>query len=52
MLANADVKMLEEEEDESTDEQTEVDLEANKKKRIKQHDKTDALTSEQMNQVW
>ena len=48
MLANANVKELEEEEE---DEETEVDLEANRQKRIKKKDKTDTLTSEQMNQV-
>ena len=51
MLANANVKILEDEEDEDKDEQTDIDLEANRKKRIKKHDKTDTLTSEQMNQV-
>ena len=51
MLANADVKILEDEEDEEKDEQTDIDLEANRKKRVKKHDKTDTLTSEQMNQV-
>ena len=49
MLANANVKELEEEEEEGQD--TEVDLEANRQKRIKKKDKTDTLTSEQMNQV-
>ncbi len=51
MLANADVKILEDEEDEEKDEQTDIDLEANRKKRVKKHDKNDTLTSEQMNQV-
>lgn len=51
MLANADVKILEDEEDEEKDEQTDIDLEANRKKRVKKHDRTDTLTSEQMNQV-
>lgn len=52
MLANANVKILEDEEDEDKDEQTDIDLEANRKKRVKKHDKTDTLTSEQMNQVY
>ncbi|DBA92869.1 hypothetical protein WJX77_000511 [Trebouxia sp. C0004] len=51
MLANADVRILEDEEDEEKDEQTDIDLEANRKKRVKKHDKNDTLTSEQMNQV-
>lgn len=51
MLANADVKILEDEEDEEKDAQTDIDLEANRKKRVKKHDKNDTLTSEQMNQV-
>ena len=52
MLANANVKVLEdEEEDEDQDAQTDIDLEANRKKRIAKHDKNDTLTSEQMNQV-
>lgn len=52
MLANANIKTLEEAEDEEIDAQENIDLEANRKKRIKKHDKTDTLTSEQMNQVW
>ena len=51
MLANANIKTLEEAEDEEIDAQENIDLEANRKKRIKKHDKTDTLTSEQMNQV-
>lgn len=51
MLANADVKVLEDEENEDKDEQTDIDLEANRKKRTKKHDKTDTLTAEQMSQV-
>ena len=50
MLANANVKELEEEEEDNQD--TEVDLEANRQKRIRKKDKTDTLTSEQMNQVY
>lgn len=49
MLANANVKVLEDEEDE--DVETEVDLEANRQKRIKKKTENDTLTSEQMNQV-
>lgn len=49
MLANADIKVLEDEEDE--DQETEVDLEANRQKRIKKKTENDTLTSEQMNQV-
>lgn len=52
MLANANIKTLEEAEDEEIDAQENIDLEANRKKRIKKHDKTDTLTLEQMNQVW
>lgn len=52
MLANANIKTLEEAEDEEIDAQENIDLEANRKKRSKKHDKTDTLTSEQMNQVW
>ena len=52
MLANANIKTLEEAEDEEIDAQENIDLEANRKKRVKKHDKTDTLTSEQMNQVW
>ncbi len=51
MLANANVKILEDEEDEDKHQQTDIDLEANRKKRVKKHDKTDTLTSEQMSQV-
>lgn len=51
MLANANIKTLEDEEDEEKDAQEDIDLEANRKKRVQKHDKTDTLTSEQMNQV-
>lgn len=52
MLANANIKTLEEAEDEEIDAQENIDLEANRKKRVKKHDKTDSLSLEQMNQVW
>lgn len=52
MLANANIKTLEEEEDEEIDAQENLDLEANRKRRIQKHDKADTLTSQQMNQVW
>ena len=52
MLANANIKTLEEEEDEEIDAQESIDLEANRNKKIQKHDKADTLTSEQMNQVW
>lgn len=52
MLANANIKTLEEEEDEEIDAQENIDLEANRKRRLQKHDKADTLTSEQMNQVW
>ena len=51
MLTNANIKTLEDEEDEEKDAQEDIDLEANRKKRVQKHDKTDTLTSEQMNQV-
>ena len=52
MLANANIKTLEEAEDEEIDAQENMDLEANRKKRIhKKTDKADTLSSEQMNQV-
>lgn len=51
MLANANIKTLEEEEDEEIDAQENIDLEANRKRRLQKHDKADTLTSEQMNQV-
>lgn len=52
MLANANIKTLEEEEDEEIDAQENFDLEANRKRRLQKHDKADTLTSQQMNQVW
>ncbi|KAL3137079.1 hypothetical protein ABBQ32_006664 [Trebouxia sp. C0010 RCD-2024] len=51
MLANANIKTLEEEEDEEIDAQENFDLEANRKRRLQKHDKADTLTSQQMNQV-